>query len=358
MTTDPDRHERQRQMPGWDQSRVAGATAVVAGVGALGNEVAKNLGMLGIGRLILCDPDTVAAHNLSRTVLFDSSDLDRPKAEAAARSLARIAPGTVVDARVDDLVRGVGMGELADADVVLGCLDTRWARLQLLERCTLAGAALVDGGTHPWGGEVRLRVDAEEPCYGCTLTPAERWSSEVPASCAELGDRPLAASILSSSLVAGWMAAAAARQVLGTPLPWRFLSIDIAASDTAAVTVDRDPGCPHHTASGAVPRVPVSRDDTVGELLAVLAPGSEALAWAEFPVPQECYRCHGSCDPGYGYREPTITCPHCGNRFRLRRTTRIGEATAGTKLAELGIAPHEVLAVRSAEGRYSWLRLG
>ncbi|WP_433372127.1 HesA/MoeB/ThiF family protein [Actinoplanes sp. CA-142083] len=356
--TGPDRHDRQRLMPGWDQARIAGATAVVAGVGALGNEVAKNLGLLGIGRLILCDPDTVAAHNLSRTVLFDDGDLDRPKAEAAARTLARMAPGTVVETRVDDLVRGVGIGELADADVVLGCLDTRWARLQLLERCTMAGTPLVDGGTHPWGGEVRLRVDPAEPCYGCTLTAAERWGSDVPASCAELGDRPLPASILSSSLVAGWMAATAAREVLGVPVPWRFLSVDIATGDTAPVLVDLDPECPHHTAVGAPARATVSRDDTVGELLAALPPGSEPLAWAEFPPPQECYSCHRVCEPGYGYREPTIACPHCGDWLRLARTTRVREASAGTKLAELGIAPHEVLAVRSPDGEYSWLRLG
>ncbi|NJL35243.1 MAG: hypothetical protein HC893_17065 [Chloroflexaceae bacterium] len=37
----------------WDRERVRGATVLVVGVGALGNEVIKNLALMGIGRLLL-----------------------------------------------------------------------------------------------------------------------------------------------------------------------------------------------------------------------------------------------------------------------------------------------------------------
>ena len=73
-----DRYARQRLIPQWDQRRLAEATAVIAGVGAVGNEVAKNLALLGVGRLVLCDPDIVARSNLSRTVLFCDGDVGRP----------------------------------------------------------------------------------------------------------------------------------------------------------------------------------------------------------------------------------------------------------------------------------------
>ena len=82
MTAGPERGQARRRagqirqaalIPGWDQRRLAAATVVVIGVGALGNEVAKNLALAGIGRLVLCDPDVVSVSNLSRTVLFGAA---------------------------------------------------------------------------------------------------------------------------------------------------------------------------------------------------------------------------------------------------------------------------------------------
>lgn len=357
MTIVEDRHARQRLIPGWDQARISAATAVIVGVGALGNEVAKNLALLGFGRLILCDRDVVSTSNLSRTVLFGGADVGRPKAQAAAGPLAALAPGLDIVVRNEDLVRGVGLGELADADVVLGCLDSRRARLQLLGRCALIGATLVDGGTHPWGGEVRLRVAPDEPCYGCTLTPAQRAASDTPASCDELTDEPLPASILSTSLVAGWMAVTAARQALGQPVPWRFLSVDAAVGDTAVVQAELDPACPHHVPIGPVERVRLGRDATVGGLLSVLPPDADPLSWMTFPLPGDCYHCHSRYRVGYSARDPVVACTQCGGWVRPPRTQSLREAAVETPLAQLGIAPHEVLAVRLTHGDYRWLRL-
>src|ERR1700678_4309127 len=82
-----DRFARQRVIEGWDQDRLAAATAVVVGVGALGNEVAKNLALAGLGRLILCDFDRVDETNLSRGVLFRSTDVGRMKVDVVAETL-------------------------------------------------------------------------------------------------------------------------------------------------------------------------------------------------------------------------------------------------------------------------------
>src|SRR5690242_1832673 len=90
-----DRYARQVLVPGWAQTRLAAATAVVAGTGALGNEVAKNLALAGVGRLVLCDPDVVDTGNLSRATLFTAADVGRRKVDAAADALARLVPSVV-----------------------------------------------------------------------------------------------------------------------------------------------------------------------------------------------------------------------------------------------------------------------
>ncbi len=331
------RFARHEAIPGWDQRRIADATIVVAGAGALGNEVVKNLALAGVGRIVLCDPDTVELANLSRTVLFRATDIGRAKARTLADAVRGLAPGTLVAARNSALTSGAGLGELADAAVVVGCVDSLYARLQLLGRCALAGASLVDGGTHPWGGEVRLRVTADEPCFGCTLTPAQRSVSAVPWSCSDdAPDRPAASSIVGTAIVAGWTTLAALRVVLGDPPPFRLLTIDGQSGTTAPVSIGRDPSCPyHHPIEGRIDLVPIRNTDTVAALLAALGPGSIPLAWQ--PVARA-----GSA----GQTGPGRT-----------RTLSLGEADPEAILADLGVPPEEILAVHSAEEGYRWVRL-
>jgi molybdopterin/thiamine biosynthesis adenylyltransferase len=349
----PDRYARQRLIPDWDQDRLAAGTAVIVGVGALGNEVAKNLALTGVGRLILCDPDTVAASNLSRTVLLGPDDVGRPKVTAAATALARIAPGSIVEARQADLASGVGLGELADAGVVLGCLDSRRARLRLLGRAALVGAALVDGGTYPWGGEIRVRVDPDEPCYGCSLTAHERGESDLPWSCAERRPHgPEPASIVSTSIVAGWMTLVALRVLFGSPPPYRMLRIDGASGGTAPVVLTRDADCPHHRPlDGPVHLLPVDHHATVGDLLDVLPAGAEPVTWTAFPISGRCHHCGADyAAHATAHQGPTWRCQRCGRVVRVRRSERLRDGGPALRLYDLGVAPEEILPVQVIQG--------
>src|SRR6266436_7347653 len=68
----------------WKQSLLREARVLVVGAGALGNEVVKNLALLGVGNVIIVDMDSIELSNLSRSVLFRESDEGRPKAQRAA----------------------------------------------------------------------------------------------------------------------------------------------------------------------------------------------------------------------------------------------------------------------------------
>jgi molybdopterin/thiamine biosynthesis adenylyltransferase len=329
------RFSRQRLISGWDQERLASSTMVVVGVGALGNEVAKNLALAGVGRLVLCDPDTVDPSNLSRTVLFHPGTVGTPKPVAAAGALAELAPDLKIETRVMDLVSGVGLGELDDAAVVLGCLDSRRSRLQLLGRCTLVDAALVDGGTHPWGGEVRLRLHPDPPCYACTLTAADRAESDLPWNCAvPAPGGPAPSSIVATAITAGWMTLAALRLAFGDEPAYQVLAIDGTTGGTAPVLIDRDPACPHHRRlDGPVECLPVSHRETVGALLDVLEPGEVPLGWQEF-----------------------ASTGAEADRWPGARSIQLPDAGRGAVLRDLGVAPEEILPVLGTGG-YRWLRL-
>jgi molybdopterin-synthase adenylyltransferase len=359
---DDDRFARERLVDGWDPETLSAATAVVMGVGALGNEAAKNLALAGLGRLILCDPDVVETTNLSRSVLFGPGDVGRPKVNAAADALARMGARTCVDPRQSTLTSGVGLGELADASMVLGCLDSRRARVELLGRCALVDALLVDGGTGPWGGEVRIRRSIADPCYACSLSPFDRGETDLPRNCEE-AQLPAAqpASIAISALTAAWMTAVVLRLLLRQPVRYGMLRIDADLGTSAPVALVRDPACPHHQPVLPVDRVlPVSHRDRVATLLGALPEGSDPTAWSTFPASAPCLHCghkSGYDNNGWGGSPISARCARCGAIQRVRFSNRLVEADCSAELAEVGVAPQEILPVRNRDGRYLWLRL-
>ena len=60
---DDDRFARFRLISWWDQQRLAQAKFLVIGAGALGNEILKNLALLGVGNVLVADRDQIENSN-------------------------------------------------------------------------------------------------------------------------------------------------------------------------------------------------------------------------------------------------------------------------------------------------------
>src|SRR5580765_683517 len=81
-----DRFHRFKLISWWDQSKLSRAKILVVGAGALGNEIVKNLALLGVGNVLIADLDRIENSNLSRSILYRASDNGGYKAQAAARA--------------------------------------------------------------------------------------------------------------------------------------------------------------------------------------------------------------------------------------------------------------------------------
>lgn len=153
-----DRYSRLRLIPWWDQDRLKHAVVMVVGAGALGNELIKDLTLLGIGRILIYDIDTIENTNLTRSVLYRAKDVGRYKAEVAAQRAMEMNPDVKAKAFVSNIIDDVGLGVFRRMDGVLGGLDNREARLSINQSCYKVNKPWIDGAIEALNGVARVFV--------------------------------------------------------------------------------------------------------------------------------------------------------------------------------------------------------
>ena len=176
----------------WDQKRLKNAKVLVIGAGALGNELLKNLALLGLGHVVVVDKDRIEKSNLSRSVLFRESDEGRPKAVCAAEMMSQICPETKVHPIVGDVLSDVGLGFFNWADVIGGALDNREARVFVNAACARLGKQWIDGGIEVLNGIARGFAPPQSACYECTMSRADWKLINQRRSCSLLARRAFA----------------------------------------------------------------------------------------------------------------------------------------------------------------------
>jgi len=350
----------------WRQSRVGAARTVVVGAGALGNEVIKDLALLGVGRLAIIDFDRVEISNLSRSALFRTADAGQPKAEVAARAARGIYPGMRAVGLVADVVHGVGAGLLRWADVVIGALDNREARLAVNRICYRVGTVWIDGGIEALSGVARVFVPPQSPCYECSMSDLD-WKLLAQRHSCSLLNRELVAfghvptTPTTAAVIAGIQCQEALKLIHGRPssLTGKGFVFEGLDHGSYVVSYSRNPGCLSHDPLETIVDTGRRSDS---------ATGREALGWARDALgPQarlvflrdlllgfDCSAC-GSSErvfrPLDAVTEDEGRCPACG----ARRAPRLFHSLDGTEdfldltLAELGVPPWDVVRASSGE---------
>lgn len=129
---------------------------LIFGLGAGGNEVLKNLVLMGFRHLTLCDFDRVEDSNLSKSVFFRPEDIGKGKAEVAARRAAEMALAEEPDIRYinGNLMTDVGKGIFLEHDIVICCVDTQKARAYINDMCVLTRTPFFEVGFSGFNADV------------------------------------------------------------------------------------------------------------------------------------------------------------------------------------------------------------
>lgn len=178
-----DRYSRLRLIPWWDQEKIRNTRILVVGAGALGNEILKNLALLGFAQIAVVDLDTIERSNLSRAVLFRETDIGSQKAEAAARATMALTGDTRVQPIRANIVHECGLGLFLWSDVIIAGLDNREARLWINRASWKVNRPWIDGAIEGINGVARVFLPGKAPCYECTLGETDWALLEKRMSC-------------------------------------------------------------------------------------------------------------------------------------------------------------------------------
>jgi molybdopterin/thiamine biosynthesis adenylyltransferase len=221
------------------QQRLLDSRVLIIGLGGLGSPAALYLAASGVGRLILCDHDTVDFSNLQRQIIHRNSMIGQPKVISAQSALHEVNPEVeciALPLRVDE----TRLNELvAQADVVLDCSDNFATRYAVNRACLAQRKPLVSGAAIQFHGQVAIfdyrRDDA--PCYNC-LFPEDSEAEEL--RCATTGVfAPLV------GIIGTLQAAEALKLLMGIDrgLSGKLLSVNALDMNILRSSLSKDPAC-------------------------------------------------------------------------------------------------------------------
>lgn len=327
IDTTESRYDRQERITWWDQSKLGAANVLVVGAGALGNEIVKNLALVGVGHIDIVDMDSIEYSNLARCALFRDSDAGRPKAEALAEAAGQINPDVQIHGYVGT-VQSLGSAWLRRYDVVIAGLDSREARLWLNGACRKLGITWIDGAIEGLQGIVRM-FGSEGPCYDCTLGEKDREVISHRRSCALLTPEELVTgktptNSTSASVIAGLEVQEAIKFIVGRKdllaLEGKVWRLDGETMMTSVTQYMEDPECLSHDFLKdwlAVDTPPESLQALVSEVETKVGASVDALYFVDDVITIEpCASC-GEGDRVVGLRPLMVDgagrCLACGN---------------------------------------------
>jgi adenylyltransferase/sulfurtransferase len=368
IITDPeaDRYHTFGYISWWQQEVVRNSTVLVVGAGALGNEVIKNLALMGIGNILVADFDTIEDSNLSRSVLFRASDRGRRKVDAAAEGAKELNPDVKVKTWHGNINFDMGLGVFRHVDAIVGCLDNREARLSINRFSWAVNRPWVDGAIQELMGIVRVFWPGQGACYECTLTDLDYQIINLRYSCPLLARENILQGKVpttptSASIVAAFQTQEALKLIHKMEVqPGKAVMINGLTNDIYTTEYPVKQFCMSHSMLDPIVELPqaTAAGTTLGEVLTIareqLGEGAVLELDSELVVGMVCPSC-GLQSPVFQrmarlYEEAAV-CPNCGSKREMQLTHRFSgeEAYLDRTLEQLDLPPLSILRARNGQ---------
>jgi molybdopterin/thiamine biosynthesis adenylyltransferase len=293
-----DRYLRHSLIDWFPQDRVRAARVAVVGAGAVGNEVVKNLALLGAGAIDVFDFDRVELHNLTRAVFLRESDVGLPKASALAARAGEVDPAVKLRAIEGDFWDTLSLSALAGYDCAIAAVDNFEARVRLNRMCRIVGTDFVSAGIDSRHATVEVfpfAADASCGCYECHLPDsayrriAERYSCGGLRKAAA-AERLVPTTAITASIAGALASSAALRLGREAGGGARRVFFDTIAGTSSVSTLERRAECVGCSDLGPRPAIVSARADWPACIAAV--PAAAAVQTSDpIIVGYECAQC-------------------------------------------------------------------
>jgi adenylyltransferase/sulfurtransferase len=264
--------------------------------------------------------------------LYRESDAGQPKAECAAHAVRALHAGTKVTPIVGNVLADLGLGWFHWADVVVGALDNREARVFVNSACARTGRAWVDGGIEVLQGIVRGFAPPRTACYECTMSQVDWDLLQKRRSCSMLARRAIAergtpTTPTTASVIGGIQAQEVVKVLHGMDaLMGRGFFFDGAAHQSYAMGYPVHPDCPwHEEAMEIVPLRGCGADTPLSRIASEAAQrlgGFDAFEFSrEVVEAMECPACGHRSEVWSAVdhvRESDLLCAACGGECAPR----------------------------------------
>ncbi|MBQ1223608.1 MAG: tRNA threonylcarbamoyladenosine dehydratase [Oscillospiraceae bacterium] len=135
--------QRTRMLLGDGCNVLANSSVAVFGLGGVGSYAAEALARAGIGKMLLCDGDTVSTTNINRQLCALNSTVGMKKTEVVAARLRDINPDidiTVIDRFIS---ANDELSFLADYTYIADCIDDVPAKLAIISSAKEFGVSII-----------------------------------------------------------------------------------------------------------------------------------------------------------------------------------------------------------------------
>ncbi|MET1132100.1 MAG: adenylyltransferase/sulfurtransferase MoeZ [Aeromicrobium sp.] len=218
------------------QKRLKNAKVLVIGAGGLGSPALLYLAAAGVGTLGIIDDDVVDESNLQRQIIHGQSDIDKPKVQSAAESVAETNPYVKVITHNVRLDNDNVLDIFSQYDLILDGTDNFATRYLVNDAAVILNKPYVWGSIYRFEGQVSVFWAQEGPQYR-DLYPEPPPPGMVP-SCAEGGVLGVLCASIGSIMVTE---AIKLLTGIGDPLIGRLMVYDALEMRYTTLKVRRDP---------------------------------------------------------------------------------------------------------------------
>jgi molybdopterin/thiamine biosynthesis adenylyltransferase len=363
-----DRFSRFQLINWWEQQRLKNAKVLVVGAGALGNEILKNLALLGFGNIFIADLDSIENSNLSRSILYRERDNGASKAETAAKMVKEIYPEINVNWFHGDVIYSLGLGVYNWADLIIAGLDNREARLSINYNCWKTNTPWIDGAIEQLNGVARVFRPPHGVCYECTMSETDWKIIRSRQGCGGLSTEQMLTGHVpttptTSSIIAGIQCQEAVKLLHGMEtLEGKGYIFNGLTNDSYVIEYQRKEMCSSHETYDEIRRTELSsRTIKISEVLDLVREELGPDAVIEFSrfnsdiiEKFDCPECNKSEElflPLGSTKESRIFCPEC----KTERIPGIFHSISGNEdflqktFCEIGLPPFDIIACRNNE---------